>query len=162
MKPHPSAQRLTELFKYIPKTGEFIWRVPGPNRRGIAGTTHVKGYRQIRIDGILYMAHRVAWMMTYGCWPAGQLDHINGDKADNRITNLREATNGQNKANTFKAQKNSISGIKGVHQWRSDRWTAQIRADGKRYYLGSFKTPEEARMAYADAAARYFGEFAQS
>ena len=104
-----------------------------------------------------------------------QVDHINGDKTDNRRSNLRVATNGQNRANS-KLNDNNKSGLKGVHlkkrpasknrerKQRSDtmgdRWVAQINVNGKKYHLGNFDTKEEAHEVYSEAARKHFGEFA--
>jgi len=96
-----------------------------------------------------------------GAWPKHQIDHHNLDKADNRWRNLREATRSQNQANR-RAHSNSRSGIKGVYlEGRSGRWRAQVQHKGRTHNLGRFDTAEEARAAYATAAAATFGEYAR-
>ena len=161
MKPAPNKQRVSELLDYDPDTGEFRWRLPAWNRTvgKLAGGVHIRGYRQIRIDGLVYMAHRLAWLMVHGTWPP-QVDHINRNTSDNRIANLRAATQSQNRANS-KVPVTSISGIKGVRRTRYSTWHARIRVNGKLRTLGSFKTVEEASAAYWAAAQKSFGEFAR-
>jgi hypothetical protein len=160
VKPVPSYDRLNQLLRYDPDTGLFWWRLPGPGRQfdRPAGTQHKRGYRQIRIDGFLYMAHRIAWVLVHGYWPI-QLDHFNRDPSDNRVANLREATDQQNRANS-KVRSDNICGIKGVRR-RGSRWEAKIRIDGKLIRLGNFGTMNEAREAYFIAANHFFGEFAR-
>jgi hypothetical protein len=116
------------------------------------------GYRRIFVDSRDYPAHRLAWLYVHGEWPSGQLDHINRKRDDNRIANLRIATDSQNKANKL-AQANNSSGIKGVYK-RYRRWTAQICVQGRRLNLGAFATSDEASAAYQAAARQHFGEFA--
>ena len=156
MKPLPTRERISELFYYQPETGVF-WSRKWDRRAGYAG---VKGYRQITIDGFRYMEHRLAWFLVHGTWPLEQIDHINQDKGDNRIANLRAATQSQNRANS-KVPVTSISGIKGVGKTRYSTWKARIRVEGKLIDLGSFKTVEEASAAYWTAAQKSFGEFAR-
>lgn len=141
--------------QYDPLTGIFT-------RNGkVAGTLHGAGYIQIKVDGRLYLAHRLAWMMFHGRSPSGQIDHINGDKSDNRIANLREATGSQNLRNRGKP-KNNTSGFKGV-SWNSGRraWLATIHRKGSNKNLGYFATREAASDAYNRAALKYHGEFAR-
>lgn len=157
-----TADRLREVLTYDPETGVFRWKVRTSIRvtvGEVAGYLR-DGYRFITIDGRKYRAHRLAWLYMYGVWPA-ELDHVNGDRADNRISNLREATRTQNNANT-PIRKNNTSGVKGVC-WdkRKRKWMAQIRVRGVQRFLGYYETTEEAGEAYAAAAARYFGEFAR-
>jgi hypothetical protein len=117
-----------DWLSYDPATGIFRWlKTSGKGYAGaVAGTPHPKGYLQIAVRGERVLAHRLAWWFCYGEWPETQIDHKNADKTDNRIDNLREATNTQNHANRG-AQRNSTSGIKGVYWWKpGQKWRAQI------------------------------------
>lgn len=148
-----AAQDLREALDYDPATGVFRWR-PGPRRRRvgqIAGGVNTRlGYRQICIAGRCLYAHRLAWLHMTGEWPIGELDHINGDREDNRWANLRPATRSENEQNISRARSDSRSGLRGVVA-RGRRWTAQIELDGKRRHLGTFDTAEEASGAYRAA-----------
>nr|WP_282097566.1 HNH endonuclease [Luteibacter sp. SG786] len=141
--------------KYFPESGEIL-------RNGRkCGTVNVHGYRVIRLSDkgcfkFLY-AHRIAWFMAHGAWPIHDIDHINGDKSDNRLCNLREATRAQNLSNLGKRANNS-TGFKGVFKAKM-RWKAQIQIRGKAVYLGQFGTREEASAAYNEASRRLQGEF---
>ena len=106
-------------------------------------------------------AHRVAWAIYYGEWPTAHVDHANGNKADNRIGNLRLATRSQNNQNVRSA-KNASSNFKGV-TWDASRnkWIAGIKKDYKRHNLGRFDTAEAAARAHDDAALRLYGEYAK-
>ena len=101
------------------------------------------------------MAHRLAWFYVYGAWPNGDLDHINGDKLDNRIANLREATRKQNMQNV-RQHKHNTSGVKGV-AWHSQRnkWRAYIFVDYRQIHLGLFDTKEAAAAARMNAEEIY-------
>jgi hypothetical protein len=155
----PTHERLKELADYDPETGVFTWRASRPRARkgAIAGTKRPDGYWAIAIDCKLCYAHRLAWLYMTGKWPTADIDHINGNKSDNRIANLRQATRSQNKANTPPPRHNT-SGLKGV-SLEGRRWKAQIERDGKKCHLGLFDTPEEAYAAYCKAAREHFGEF---
>ena len=162
-----TAERLRELFAYDSSTGLFTRKVSTTNRvkvGDVAGSPNQKGYINIMVDGRLYPAHRLAWLYEHGIWPQGQIDHINGVKADNRIANLREATNGQNKQNMRSARADNGSGLLGV-RWhdRDQRWHARIMLDGKAKHLGSFGSSEEAQAAYLAAKRELhdFGEIAK-
>jgi hypothetical protein len=112
------------------------------------------------VDGHTYHEHRLAWFYMKGVWPKGDIDHIKGDKSDNRITNLREATTSQNKANE-RIRVNNTSGYKGVTWHRKRRkWEAHIGVNGKGLTLGYFDSPERAFIAYMKAAWDHFGDFA--
>ena len=143
----------TAFLLYDPHTGVFRWAV---NRRGkslagcIAGSLHSTGYVHISLCGRLYKAHRLAWLFVYGTWPTCHIDHINGDKQDNRIANLREATRSENRQNLRLPYKNNKSGLMGVSAEKS-RWRAVIHKDGRQNRLGSFATPQEAHAAYLEA-----------
>ena len=108
-----------------------------------------------------YYAHRVIWALVHGKWPDRDIDHINGDRADNRLCNLREATNAENAYN-MKTPAHNTSGYKGVG-WHvaTQRWRAQITVDGAYKHLGMFDTAEEAHAAYVTAAEKNYGKFAR-
>ena len=163
---------LKENLTYDADTGNLWWvKKGGPNRSfdKPAGSFIKAGYRRVQVSlsgkRQEFYCHRVAWFLTYGVWPKHMLDHINGDKKDNRIVNLREATDKQNLANRKKALdrsgKPTSSCYKGV-VWQRGRkiWLAQIYIDGKRKHLGHFKNEEDAAKAYNKAAQTYFGEYA--
>lgn len=151
------------LLDYDQTTGRFIWK---PGRAGVSGGTEAGsistwGYRQIKINGKQYAAHRLAWFIVYHEWPARELDHINGDKLDNRITNLREATRSQNQA-AISRHRDSAQPFKGVQRLPSGRWRAHITKDYKRRHVGVYDTPEEASAAYYEAASQLHGKFANA
>ena len=153
-----SIDRLKHLVSYEKETGQFEWL--NPTRKGLKtiGTNH-QGYLRIRIDGKKYMAHRLAWFYTYGSWPVDQIDHINGVKSDNRIANLREATNPENCRNKALTCRNK-SGYKGVHfDADSNKWRASCRVNGKLVNIGRFAKVEDASNAYQNFAKEAFGNF---
>jgi hypothetical protein len=156
--------RLHELLSYDPATGIFRWnqRMSNYCHAGrVAGHVNPHGYRAIAIDRCMYLAHRLAWFYVRGEWPIRDIDHINSDKLDNRICNLRIATESQNGGNSRLSKRNT-SGFKGVY-WNNDmqKWHAQIHVKRRRIHLGLFHTPQEAGDSYKKAALRYFGEFAR-
>jgi len=140
-------ERLKEVLDYDRATGGFQWRCnKGRARVGAAaGATDTHGYKVIRVDGVLYKAHRLAWLHEHGRWPEGVLDHINRRPGDNRIANLREVTQSENSHNSTRR---SASGVPGV-RWRAERnrWVAQIRVGYRNHVLGSFATKDEAVVA---------------
>lgn len=147
--------RLRELLDYNPETGEFRWRVHrADNARSgsVAGSLNHGGYWRVSIQGHTYLAHRLAWLYVHGEWPTTGIDHKNGVTEDNRIANLREATQMENGGNKRKAHINSKTGLLGT-SWHSPtkKFLAQIQLDGKNTYLGLFKTAEEAHQAYLKA-----------
>jgi hypothetical protein len=161
---------LRQLLKYDPKTGNLtwhqrprelfkserscsIWNVRFANKP--AFTSLCRGYNRGLILGVNYHAHRVAWAIHYGWWPKDQLDHINGDRTDNRIDNLREVDGAENHKNQ-KLSKNNTSGHSGVY-WNkpSRKWVAQIQAEGSRIHLGVFGLLEDAIEARIAAELRY-------
>lgn len=168
--------RVRELLDYNPETGVLIWRVDrlcgkgkghiiraaGSEAGGVGATSETNSYRIIRIDGRQYLAHRLAWLIMTGNWPAKGIDHVDGDGLNNRWINLREANQSQNSGNQ-RLSRNNTSGAKGV-RWSADRgkWRAQIKVNGKARYLGAFNTLEAASAAYEAAAIKYFGAFART
>lgn len=152
------------LLRYEPETGTFFWRVDTKNTAtgDVAGCRQSRGYWHIKINRRLYMAHRLAWLYVTGDWPVGHVDHINGDRGDNRFANLRIATNSENARNS-KMRINNACGYKGVHyKKRLNKFVAQIRVNGRVYHLGVFKTAAEAHAAYCKAATESFGQFARA
>lgn len=158
-----TAKLVRELLSYDPETGVLTWRV---NRSGSAlagtraGSTRKSGYRSVHIKGVLCVEHRVIWLYVHGKWPADQVDHINCDRSDNRLRNLRLATNAENQRNCPVRRDNKL-GIKGVYRV-GRRYRSSIRDNGRVKHLGYFPTKEEAREAYTAAAIRLYGEFARS
>lgn len=162
-----SAQRLRDALDYNPETGAFTRKATSNcNPRAQAGSTAggwtTSGYRQIRVDGNRYFAHRLAWLYVYGQWPDGEVDHVNGERADNRIANLRLASRSQNMANA-KIPKNNTSGIKGVIWDKVNRkWMAYLQVDGRFKNLGRFETLEAASATRIAASRKAFGEYART
>ena len=151
--PDITAAEARRCLSYDRATGEFRWRVRPAQRvkpGDIAGSKHTKGYWHIKFKGKLVLAHRLAWLMTYGDWPEFHIDHINGDGMDNRITNLRPCTQTQNNQNRRHPQGKNNPYI-GVTAHRNKGWRARIRNNKVLTHLGYFKTPEEARNAYLKA-----------
>lgn len=149
-------KRLKELLDYCPDSGFFTWRVSHPRAKAgsCAGTKDHYGYLVIRVDQILYKAHRLAWLYVHGVWPAKNLDHINRIKDDNRLCNLRDVSQSVNMHNTSETKK-SKSGVKGV-VWKADKrkWKAQIRVAYKTIHLGYFDEKVNAIEARKNAAVR--------
>lgn len=146
-------ERLKELFDYDPETGNLIWNIDrGSNKmRGkIAGYIHSSGYQHVRTGEGQFRAHRLIWIYHYGKEPKEHIDHINGNRSDNRIENLREATRSENMQNRKKAHKNNSVGLIGV-QKSGKKWKAAIRLNTIPIYLGTFDTPEGAHSAYLKA-----------
>lgn len=147
--------RLKELLHYDPATGVFTWLKPCSRFSQVtpgdpAGCVHARGYIHIKVDGVAYKAHRLAWLYTHGRWPEPTIDHINRIKTDNRIANLREVDqlgNMQNKGQ----YRNNTSGYIGVSKHSSGKWAAQIQVNRKNRHLGLFATPELASDAYQAA-----------
>lgn len=151
-------QVLREHLDYNADTGFFRRRIRTNNRcenGWFKGCENSDGYLQVRVSMGLHKAHRIAWAIHYGEWPDGQIDHINGDKSDNRIVNLRDVTPRQNSRNS-KLQKNSSSGVNGVRfDKKSGKWKAHIRVDEGTKHLGYFVRFEDAVAARKEADAIY-------
>jgi len=159
--------RLKECLLYDEMTGRFAWkkRISNVKAGAIAGSLSPGGYWVIRLDNLLFMAHRLAWVYVHGVMPPAEIDHINGVRTDNRLANLRLATRAENGRNG-RARK-SKSGLKGaiLDKGRLGRlrrpWVARITQNGKLLHLGYFATAEEAHAAYMKAARELYGEFAR-
>ena len=148
-----TAERLREILHYDPETGVFTWRVKANKRINIgdtAGRINHHGYVVIGVYGNRWQAHRLAWLYTTGSVPKDQVDHINGVRSDNRISNLRDVSGGVNQQNRRSSQKHNRLGIMGVVSQGSG-YMARIRVGGILHRLGTFKTPELAHAAYLSA-----------
>lgn len=160
-----SHSELKQLLRYAPETGHFFWieSIGSQAQKGtLAGWVNSpKPYVRVTIEGRTYSAHRLAWFYTYGEWPTDQLDHIDCDHSNNRLSNLRRATNHQNLGNRRRSRNNK-SGFKGVYYKKdTKKWEAAISSQKTRKYLGLFDTPEQAHEAYKAAAIELFGDFAR-
>ena len=148
---------------YNPVTGVFIWTKGKHGRSGIgtrAGGVSGAGYRMICFLGYKYYEHRLAWLNFYGEWPDETVDHINHNRADNRIVNLRQATQQQQCMNQSLSRANKF-GYRGV-SWHDagSKYQVTIRVKGKSLGLGLFVDVIAAAKAYDDAARDAFGEYA--
>lgn len=161
----PTQARLRELFNYDPELGLLIWkRRPATDFRNIpqfysfnarfsgkpAGHIEAQGYRIIVCDGVAHKAHKLVWLFVIGEWvqyPIFEIDHLNGDRSDNRIQNLRKVTKSDNQRNSS-LRVNNASGVNGVNWVTSKRrWLARIWDGDIHRYLGAFKNLEDARQA---------------
>jgi len=158
----PTQARIQELFEYL-SDGRLRRRLAVNNNKAkvgdIAGCPNKAGYLRTTVDGTLHLNHRLIWLLFHGTWPK-VVDHINGNKQDNRIENLRACTQLENSQNQ-QLRRSNTSGVKGV-SWRPDknRYRARITINGKEACLGHFLTLEEAEQAVVKARLSYHGEFA--
>lgn len=167
-----TAEFVKSIFDYDLLSGLFRWKeridvapqwADRWNRRyagKIAGTLDGKGHLYVRIFRRRYYLHRLAWLIVTGDWPARDIDHRDTDGTNNRFANLRQATDAQNNFNRPKRRDNT-SGYKGVtfHKGTA-KWLAQIKAGRSKRYLGLFDLPEDAHVAYCEAARELHGDFA--
>jgi len=162
-------ERLKEMLDYCPTTGRLVWKPRAGSSRSVrvfngkfagkpAGRPGTRGYWYVKIEQRSYCFSHVVWALATGSWPQEEIDHIDGDQANNRLSNLREATRAQNGANRG-LHKNSRSGVKGVY-FSKGRWVAQAGGKGNRVvrYCNSI---EEARAAYAGAVVSLYGDYAR-
>jgi hypothetical protein len=154
-------KELWGLFSYDGEEGVLRYReTRGPKAmKGRAAGGRELGYIRIVVAGKAYMAHRLIWLWIYGEWPTHQLDHIDRDRSNNRIENLREATPAQNRANCPTPCTNK-SGYIGV-SWKAGhkKWVAQCRVGNTKRHLGYFNTAEAASEAYQAFASQLRGAF---
>ena len=155
-------ERIRELLDYDPVTGHLIWRVtksPKAPKGSIAGSVNAKGHVNLQIDKRMYAAHQVVFALHYN-HITREIDHINRNKQDNRVENLRACDSSKNKGNIGLLRSNQ-SGYRGVSLNKSTgKYHAQIKISGKQVYLGRFDTAEDAARMYDGTAKLYFGEFA--
>lgn len=149
-----TAQRLRELFSYNADDGVFTRLTQrGPSKPGpVKPCLDSHGYQILRVDYRLHRLHRLAWLHVHGEHPKGDIDHINGDRADNRLRNLRDVTRSENCQNLRGAQSHSKLGTLGVSAvHNSSRFRARIFVNGAEKYLGCFDSEQEAHDAYLQA-----------
>jgi hypothetical protein len=147
--------RLRALIGYDSEAGRLYWAAK-PNRNILVGQQIGRpnswGHWAFRFMGKTLMVHRVAWFISHGEWPRHQIDHIDGDKGNNRIGNLRDVPQTLNMQNLTKAHRSNKSGFIGVHRVKNQRltkpWKASIKANGRNISIGHFDSPEEAHAAY--------------
>lgn len=145
-----TAADLRKRLDYDQISGEFTWiatRSPRVSPGDRAGRTDGRGYREITIDGRPYKAHRLAWLWIYGSWPVNDIDHINGVRDDNKISNLRDVTRSVNLQNQKRARCDNSCGLLGVSPSHG-RWQAEIKTPSMKIHLGTFTSPEAAHAAY--------------
>lgn len=149
-KPIPNQAALRKLFDYNPTTGDLFWLESGNK----AGSLHYSGYVSVQVNKQRYQAHRIIWALCYGSIPQNMMiDHIDRNRSNNRLDNLRLADDSENQYNRTANKGREVKGV-----YRHNRlWKAEITADGKRKYLGLFKTPEAAYEAYKKAAKELHG-----
>jgi len=153
-----------KTFAYDLKTGLFTWkyRVANVLAGSVAGSKGANGYTYIRFRKLSVLAHRLAWFYVYGEWPKEQVDHVNGDRSDNSLENLRLASQSQNSCNGALRSTNT-SGYRGVSWSKAKKkWVASVVKERKQYKLGYFDSKEDAYLAYLEAARRLHGDFARS
>jgi hypothetical protein len=153
-----TAQTLRELLHYDQDSGALTWRVNRPPRgfKGeVAGCVMRNGYRAISFGGKRQYAHRIAWVITYGCWPDAHIDHINGDPLDNRIANLRDVSATVNMQNLRSQPRGAETKLFGAtFSKEKGCYLSRIKVYGKFVYLGRFTTAEDAHAAYIEAKRR--------
>lgn len=166
-----SYSEISKLLKYEPETGKLFWlprtadmcpsdreakrwNARYANQEALIFSDN-KGYRRGHILGRLYRAHRVAWLLHYGSWPSDQIDHINGDPADNRLTNLREVSGAENARNRSMFASN-LSGVSGI-SWSAgySKWRVRINGNGQTKHIGYFDDFATAISAKDRAKAEY-------
>lgn len=162
-----SLEQLREELHYDPADGQFYWKKPrgGPKRidsdgvENRAGSKRGDGYVSISALGFKYLAHRLAWFYVHGVWPENIIDHINNDRTDNRIENLREASeNSRNQG----LRSDNTSGFRGVSFSKEHgKWVARIVHNYRQHVLGYFDVKEDAIAAYNRQADEFHGAFAR-
>jgi len=154
-----TADRARTVLRYEAETGRVFWCQSLSKRAAAgreAGTINGDGRRQVSIDGRRYLTHRIVWLIVHGAWPAHEIDHIDGDKLNNRVENLRDATRTINAQNTRHARRHSRSGLLGAFWFKRDAtWVSKIRIGGHMTHLGYFDTPEKAHAAFVAAKRKH-------
>lgn len=149
-------QAAQQAISYNAETGVFTWLDTAWHKRnrGVeAGSKKRNGYIEIQFNGKMLKAHRLAWILVYGDLADDvEIDHIDGDRSNNRLSNLRAVGRSINQQNQRNARSDSTSGLLGV-SWYSagGKWKADIRVNGKKKHLGYFNCKDAAHQAYLNA-----------
>ncbi len=154
-----TAADLRNWVTYCESTGDFIWT--GALKRTKAGSLpgckDGEGYRVMKIKGRMYKAHRLAWLYVNGEWPMGEIDHIDGQRSNNAIGNLRDCTTKENlRARRFSR---NPSGYRGVHRMSSGKFRVRLWLDGENKHFGNFEDAELAGLVAYEARLKHYGEF---
>jgi hypothetical protein len=165
-----SAEYVRQILDYNPDKGVLVWRCrPDRDKKWNsrcagkeAGEFSPSKYRRLTIDGKTFSYHHIVWLHQTGEWPIRELDHIDRDKMNNRIENLRLATRSEQMRNTV-VRKDNKTGLKGVC-WdkKSQRWFVSINVEKETKYRGYFNCPELAHLVYSELAGKYHGKFART
>jgi len=156
-----SAESIREILEYDPDTGILRWKANSRYAGKRAGRVGPSGAIQIGIDGALYLAHRLVWLIVTGQWPTALIDHVNHDRSDNRFANLREATVAENRHNLAGPAKGNRSGFLGVcFRPHVGKWMAYIFLDGRMAWTYYTDTAEKAAAARRAVLPQFHGEFA--
>jgi hypothetical protein len=146
-----------EIFEYCSETGSMKFK-RGKRKGDEAGSVRTRNnlsHMFVSFNGVNVAVHRLAWLMTYGEWPKGTVDHRNGIGTDNRLENLRDVTHQQNQRNMKRSAKNT-SGVCGVSFCkRINKWRAQVEIEGKQIWLGYHATLEDASRAREAANSKH-------
>lgn len=143
-----TAERLREVLHYDPETGIFTRKIRLAQRHQVGDRADfvvrgggLKGYYRVSLFSERYLAHRLAWLYVYGEWPKFEIDHLDGDRANNRIVNLRDVPTSINSQNKHKARVDNRSGLLGVTTFGDGRFRASLYLKGKRINIGMYQTP---------------------
>lgn len=147
----PSPAELRQLLRYEPETGKLFWLRDGSEA---FNSKDGQGYLRGTVLGKRIRAHRIAWVIQVGAWPTHHIDHINGDRSDNRIENLRDVPRLVNQKNMRRMRSNT-SGVVGVSATKNGTWEAYIDHAGKRIRLGKHATLQEAAAIRCEAEKKY-------
>jgi hypothetical protein len=152
-----TADLVRDLFHYDPETGLLVNKKQRGSRGAVgaaAGSVGANGYLRTRVNGADVYIHRLIWLFVTGAWPAADIDHKNGCKTDNRLSNLRSVTRAENQQNQANAKAHNKSGLLGAHISPDGSIYSEITVAGERVRLGRFNSPEEAHAAYLKAKAK--------
>lgn len=156
--PRLSIDRARQLFALDQEAGRLFWRISTNGRIKVGDEVGslCNGYMRCRADGENLFVHRIIWLLFYGEWPSQHLDHMNGERIDNRLSNLRVVSPSENKQNVRRARSDNMSsGLLGVTlDRRSGKWVAQIEVNGRNKKIGRFSDAMTAHLAYVEAKRR--------